>query len=162
METGRGARFKALGAGMHFYRWEESGHETKHGQAWRLFRYEVFMPYGRTVTLLWTKKPTTVFVFWPRLEIHVSSGPDWLFVKLSPAAIKTNTLKYPTLEASMRYFLCMYRRCWCCIVRMSFLKLQSAFHLGFHTQRRVLHSACQAPPIGRPMVLWTWEREGSQ
>ena len=32
--------------------------------------------YGRSMTLLRAKKPTTAFVFWPRLEIHVGSGPD--------------------------------------------------------------------------------------
>ena len=29
------------GAGMHLYRWEESGCKSKHGQAWCLFRSEV-------------------------------------------------------------------------------------------------------------------------
>ena len=75
---------------MHFHQWEESGCETELDHVWRFTS-------RRPMTILWTKMPTTAFVFWPRLEIHVGSGPDSLFAKLSPAAIKTNTPKYPSL-----------------------------------------------------------------
>ena len=55
--------------------WEESGRETI--KAWPDLAFTSLLSgYGRSMTLLRTKKPTTAFVFWPRLEIHVGSGPD--------------------------------------------------------------------------------------
>ena len=46
-----------------------------------------------------TKKPTTAFVFWPRLEIHVGSGPE-----LFPSTIKTNTPAYVGYIYDLKFF----------------------------------------------------------
>ena len=62
---------------MYFHRWEESDCETELGQAWR-FNSLLSVNFTAVLymTLLRTKKPMTMFVFWPRFEIQVGSGPD--------------------------------------------------------------------------------------
>ena len=75
VETGYGACTHQYAGAWHARSsvWEESGRET----AWPGLAFTSLLSgYGRSITLLRTKKPTTAFVFWPRLEIHVGSGPD--------------------------------------------------------------------------------------
>ena len=68
------------GAGIHFDLWEESGRETI--KTWPVLAFALLRSvYGHPMTLLQMKKPTTAFVFWPRLEIHV--GADQIDFLLS-------------------------------------------------------------------------------